>query len=37
MLVFYPDVGYGLIVIAALGIGWSVTYSAMYLMARRSK
>ncbi len=37
LLVFFPDVGYGLIVVATLGIGWSVIYTVMYLRARRSK
>jgi CubicO group peptidase (beta-lactamase class C family) len=37
LLVFYPDVGYGLIVVAMLGIGWSVIYTVMSLRARRSK
>ena len=37
MLVYFPEVGYGLILIAALGIGWSVIYTAMYLRARRAK
>ena len=29
MLVFHPELGYTLIAIAALGIGWSVIYTAM--------
>lgn len=37
MLVYYPDVGYGLVAIATLGIGWSVIYTGMNLMARRVK
>ena len=37
LLMFYPDVGYGLIAVATLGIGWSVIYTATYLMMRRSK
>ena len=37
MLVFFPELGYGLIAVAALGIGWSVIYTAMYLRARRAK
>ena len=37
MLVFFPELGYGLIVIAVLGIGWSVIYTMMYLRMRRSK
>ena len=31
MLVFQPELGYTLIAIAALGIGWSVIYAAMNL------
>ena len=37
MLVFFPEVGYGLIAVATLGIGWSVIYTVMYLRARSSK
>ena len=37
MLVFFPEVGYGLIAVAALGICWSVIYTVMYLRKRRSK
>jgi len=37
MLVFFPEVGYGLIGIATLGIGWSFIYTMMYLVERRSK
>jgi CubicO group peptidase (beta-lactamase class C family) len=37
MLVFYPEVAYGLIVVTTLGIGWSVIYTVMYLRARSSK
>jgi CubicO group peptidase (beta-lactamase class C family) len=37
LLVFYPEVGYGLIAVAVLGIGWSVIYTAMYMMKRKSK
>jgi len=33
----FPDLGYGLIVGATLGIGWSVIYTAMSLKARRTK
>jgi len=33
----FPDLGYGLIVGATLGIGWSVFYTAMHLRMRRSK
>jgi len=36
MLVFYPEIGYGLVAIATLGIGWSVIYAAMNLRTRRS-
>ncbi len=35
MLVFFPDLGYSLIAIAVLGIGWSVIYTVMYLMLRQ--
>lgn len=37
MLVFFPDLGYGLIAVAVLGVGWSVIYTVMYLRTRRSK
>jgi len=37
LLVFFPDVGYGLVVVATLGTGWSVIYTAMNLRMRRSK
>ena len=37
MLVYFPEVGYGLIAIAALGIGESVIYTAINLRLRRSK
>ncbi len=37
LLVFYPEVGYGLVAVATLGIGWSVIYTAMNLRRRRSK
>jgi hypothetical protein len=37
LLVFFPDVGYGLIVIATLGIGWSVVYTVMNLRMRKAK
>jgi hypothetical protein len=36
MLVFFPEVGYGLIVVAALGIGWSAVYTATYLRMQRA-
>jgi hypothetical protein len=35
MLVFHPELGYVLIAIAALGIGWSVVYAAINLWAQR--
>jgi CubicO group peptidase (beta-lactamase class C family) len=37
LLVFFPEVGYGLIAVAALGIGWSVIYTAVYLRMHRAK
>jgi hypothetical protein len=37
MLVFFPELGYGLIAIAVIGIGWSVIYAAMNLRMRGSK
>ena len=37
MLVFNPDIGYVLVVVAVLGIGWSVTFTMMFLMRRRLK
>ncbi len=36
LLVYNPELGYGTIVVAALGIGWSVIFTAMYLMRWRS-
>ena len=36
MIVFFAEVGYGLIAVATLGIGWSVVYTAMSLMVRRA-
>ncbi len=33
----YPELAYGLIAGATLGIGWSVIYTAMNLRRRRSK
>jgi len=36
MLVFHPELGYVLIAIAALGIGWSVMYTAINLRARKA-
>jgi CubicO group peptidase (beta-lactamase class C family) len=37
MLVFFPDLGYGLIAIAAIGIGWSVIYTVINLRMRSSE
>lgn len=37
MLVFFPEMGYGLIAVATLGIGWSILYTTMYLRARNSR
>jgi CubicO group peptidase (beta-lactamase class C family) len=37
MLVYFPEIGYGLIAVVVLGIGWSVIYTVMYLRIRRSK
>jgi hypothetical protein len=37
MLVFFPELGYSLIAITILGIGWSVAYTVMYLRMRRTK
>jgi len=37
MLVFYPDIGYALVATAAIGIGWSVICSGMYLRKRLVK
>ena len=37
MLVFHPELGYALIAIATIGIGWSVVYTAMSLRTRRSR
>lgn len=36
MLVFFPELGYGLIVLTALGIGWSTLYPIMYLVLWRT-
>lgn len=36
LLVFYPELGVGLIAVATLGVGWSVIYTAMSLAARQS-
>jgi CubicO group peptidase (beta-lactamase class C family) len=35
MLVFHPEIGAGLLAIAAIGIGWTVFYMAMYVTTRR--
>jgi len=37
LLVVNPELGYTAIAVAALGIGWSAIYTAMYLMRRRVK
>jgi hypothetical protein len=37
LLVFNPELGYASIVVATLGIGWSVVYTAMNLMMRKAK
>ncbi len=37
LVAVYPELGYGLIAVATLGIGWSVIYTAMRLQARRSE
>jgi len=37
MRIIYPELGYGLIVGATLGIGWSVIYTAMSLRIRGAK
>jgi hypothetical protein len=37
MLVFHPELGAGLLAIAAIGIGWSVFYMTMYVTTRRSR
>ncbi len=37
LVAVYPELGYGLIAVATLGIGWSVIYTAMRLQARRSR
>lgn len=37
MLVFHSELGYGLIAIETLGIGWSVIYTAIYLRSRNSR
>lgn len=35
MLVFYPELGYAMIITSIVGIGWSIIYSALYLEARK--
>jgi len=37
LFVYNPELGYGVIVAAAIGIGWSVVYTAMNLRTRRAK
>jgi len=37
MLVMYPELGYGLVAVAVIGIGWCVIFTAMSLMGRRAK
>ena len=37
LLVVNPELGYGAIAIAVIGIGWSVFYAALNLMTHRSK
>jgi hypothetical protein len=37
MLVYYPELGYTLVAVAALGIGWSVIYTATNFIARRAQ
>ena len=37
LLVFNPELGYAAIIAAAIGIGWSVIFTAIYLMKLRSK
>ncbi|MCC6191861.1 MAG: hypothetical protein IT318_22765 [Anaerolineales bacterium] len=36
LLVFFPDIGWGMVAVATLGIGWSVIYTTLTLMGRRS-
>lgn len=36
MLVFYPEVAYGLLGTVTVGIGWSVIYTVIFLMRRKS-
>jgi hypothetical protein len=37
LVVFFPELGHVSIAVIVLGIGWSVIYTAMYLMRRRSE
>ena len=37
MLVFYPDIGYALVATAAIGIGWSVIFTVLFLIRQRAK
>ncbi len=37
LLVYFSEIGYGLVAVATLGIGWSVIYAVMNLMRWRSK
>lgn len=37
LVAYFPELGYTSIVVATLGIGWSVIYTAMNLRMRRSK
>ena len=37
LLVFFPELGYSLIAVATLGVGWSMVITVMYLRLRRSK
>jgi hypothetical protein len=36
LVAVFPELGYGLIAVATLGIGWSVIYTVMHLRARTS-
>jgi hypothetical protein len=37
LVAVYPELGFGLIAVATLGIGWSVIYTALRLRLRRSR
>jgi CubicO group peptidase (beta-lactamase class C family) len=37
LLVFHPELGYEAVAVTALGLGWSVSLTAMFLMRRRSQ